>query len=139
FLDLPVARFDGYLAITTLHATERHHAVDFRNDSGIRWVTCFKKFGYPWQTTCDISGFTGRARDFGQDNAFFHGGFVVYRNVGTHRDVIGTDDRTFLIQDLDCRVLGFIPRIDNDFFAVAGLFVRLLAIGHAFDNRLELD
>ena len=62
---------------------------------------------------------------------------LVNGNVRAYRDVIAFYYVTFFYY-LDNRVFALIAGIDNYFFAVTGLFVRLFAESNTFMDRLEL-
>ena len=54
FSDHAIFCFHDDLPVTTFDRTEGYNTIDFANNSRVAWVTRFKKFRYPWQTSCDI-------------------------------------------------------------------------------------
>src|SRR5690606_3443081 len=100
----------------------------------IRRITCFEQLSYPWQTSCDISGFSSRARNLSNNLSFFHLQTVADGNVSSYRNIIGTNNFTILAQNFNSRVLSLIPSIDNHLLTVSGLFVRFFSKRNTLNN-----
>src|SRR5690606_14692869 len=93
-------------SVTSLDSTVAHNTVNFRYNSWIRWVPCFKEFCYPWKTTGNVSGLTHRTWDFHQNLPGPNLLTRLYRKVRSNRYVIRLGFITMMHQH--SRVLGLI-------------------------------
>src|SRR5262249_1315467 len=140
-----VGRDDDFaLALRVL--AERNHAVDLGNNCMLFRFPSFEQLGDARQTTGDVLGLGGFARDLGDDVARLDGVALGHGDVGADRQVIArlhlrTRDLlglAVLVLDRDARTRIGVFGLDDDLARKTGDLVELLGHGHALDDVAEL-
>ena len=131
---------DDDLTVTALEAlTEGDDTIDFCYDSRIRWVTCFEELRDTRQTTGDVTSLAHRARDLSERLPDVNLGVVLLDDVSTYWEVVALEEVAVGILDMDTRYDVTVLRFGDDHFLQTRSFVRLDAVGRAFDEVIEDD
>ena len=138
-VNVTTTRFHDDFAVTPLDLSVGNDAVNFRNNRWVGRVTRFKQFRHTRQTPCDVTGLTGHTWNLRQDLSNLRLVPFFNRKVSAHRQRVRLQHLTLLVDDEDCRVLLLVLGLSDDNLTETGLFVQLLAVGHAFLDHVKLD
>jgi len=120
-------------------AAVTHDAIDFRDDGRFARLAGFEQLDHARQTARDVLGLGRFARDLRQNVAVVHRLTVRDHQMGVRRHVVLVHHMTFLVEDLDRRLLLLIRRIDDDQSRETRDFVHVFVDRHLVDDVLEAD
>ena len=114
-------------------------AVDFGDDRGFLGLARFEELDDARQTSGDVLGFAGFARNLGQDAARDRPLRIVHPEVGFRRKQVALDDLPLVVLDDDLRLVFLVRRFGDDLAHQAGVLVALFLHRDAVEDVLEDD
>ena len=132
-------RSHHYLALTLGILAEGNDAVNLGNHGELFWLTRFEEFSNTRQTTSDVLGLGGFARDIGENVTGHNLGVFLNQDISANRHHTTLRGFVALVFDRDARTLVSRLGFDNNLTGKTRNIVNLLLDSKTFDHVAEAN